>query len=305
MLLTRFVIRLLRVHRHGFHPDPTLTAYGLSPQPPIGTAHWLLGLGVAAGIVLLAVVGTQTPTVRSEQEVAWLRNLAENGDAGAQLQLGLAYREGRYGLVPDAKAGLDWLTRAAAGGLSYAADLVGTAYAEGQGTAPDPGRARHWWTLAAQAGNAHAALRLGEQLAATEPKQAEQWLERAAAQGHRQAARDLRALYSRQIAPASDLQLGKHPLEVIAARTDSPTLKILADAWDLLTRSAATDQRTEALLRHAQAGDPTAEFQLGLRYRDGAWGVARDPARAEYWLQRAATDGNRLALQARRHGHAG
>lgn len=304
MLLTTLVNRLFRVGRQGFRPDPTFTGYGISPQPPTGAAPWLLGLGVAAGVLLLAAIGAPSAAAHPDREIALLRNLAENGDAGAQLQLGLAYQEGRYGLAPDPKAGLDWLARAADSGQSYAADLVGTAYADGRGTTPDPAAAHRWWTLAARAGNAHAALRLGEQLAATAPRQAERWLDQAAAQGNRQAARDLRTLYRRQGAPANDRQPGTRPLDVIAARTHSPTLQAVAGAWDLLTRSTAAGQRTKPLLRRARAGDPTAEFQLGLRYRDGAWGVARDPAQAAYWLQRAATDGNRLARRALKENHA-
>jgi TPR repeat protein len=56
-------------------------------------------------------------------------------------------------------------------------------------------------------------------------------------------------------------------------------------------------QSSTSLQAKAQAGDPVAEYQLAMRFRDGAWSVNRDPARALYWLQHAAGDGNLLAMQ--------
>lgn len=298
MSVTKIITCLFTFDQYGFYAQPSLTGYGTSPRPRTRNPAWLLGLGIAVGAILLVAFGAENKQAHPAQEIAWLTHLAEGGDAGAQLQLGLAYREGRYGLTPDPESGLHWLTQAAANGQSYAADLAGTAYAEGQGTVRDPASAQHWWAIAAKAGNAHAARRLGEQLAANAPEKAEYWLRRAAAQSDMQAVQDLRALYVRQDVPASDLQLGRHRLDVIAAQTGSATLKTLAGVWNLLQRSGTAAQTPDALLRAARAGDPTAEFQLGMRYRDGAWSVQRDPAQARYWLQRAAADGNRLAAQA-------
>lgn len=298
MSVAKFINCMFSFTQCRFYAQASRTGYGITPQPRRGKPSWMIGLGVAAGAMLLAALGAENIHARPDQEISLLSHLAEAGDAGAQLQLGLAYREGRYGLRPDAKTGLHWLTQAAANGQSYAADLVGTAYADGQGTARDPAHAQHWWTVAAKDGNAHAAWRLGEQLASSDPSQAERWLKQAAEQGNQQAARDLHALYARQIAPASDLQLGKNRLEVIAAQTGSLTLKTLEGAWDLLLKSTAAAQDTNTLRSDALAGDPTAEFQLGMRYRDGAWGVARDPVQARYWLRRAANNGNRLAAHA-------
>jgi uncharacterized protein len=51
------------------------------------------------------------------------------------------------------------------------------------------------------------------------------------------------------------------------------------------------------LISHAQQGDPVAEYQLAMRYRDGAWSVTRNPQQALTWLQRSAAAGNRVAAQ--------
>ena len=67
--------------------------------------------GLAAGgvfVLLAARSGGAAPG----QELAWLQQLAAGGDAGAGLQLGLAYRDGRYGLDPDPGRALHWLAAA-------------------------------------------------------------------------------------------------------------------------------------------------------------------------------------------------
>lgn len=281
-----------------FQAQPAFPDSSMALPPPAPDRRWRVALGVAVGAVVLILLLSHATPVAPGNELALLRDLAGQGNAGAQLQLGLAYRDGRYGLERDTASALAWMTRAANGGQSYAADLVGTAYAQGNGTERDMDAARHWWAIAAKGGNADAARRLGESLAITDSATADRWLEDAARQGDQQAERDLRQLYADHAAPASDLALGTQPVEVIAHQLGSPGLRSLADTWALLTHGAAFTQSREALLHHARADDPVAEFQLGMRYRDGSWAVNRDPARAELWLQRAADNGNSLARQA-------
>lgn len=206
---------------------------------PRAVARNLRLFGAAGGAVLLAATGAMAHHLTPQEEGAWLNRLAAGGDGGAQLELGLAYRSGRDALPIDPLRSLYWLERAAQGGSAYAADQVGDAYAQGIGTAVDTGRARHWWRVAADAGNADAKRRLGE--------------------------------------------------------TDPDSLRQFEH---IVTGQVIHDQSGAALQARAAAHDPLAEFQLGERYRDGAWGVGRDPTRAQELLQRAAADGNPLAGQA-------
>jgi hypothetical protein len=97
-------------------------------------------------------------------ELDWLSRLAHEGDSGAQLQLGLAYRDGRYGLTPDARTGFYWLDKAAESGNAYAEDAVAEAYAKGQGTVQDLQVAKQWWQQAIAQGDRAASLHLGEEL---------------------------------------------------------------------------------------------------------------------------------------------
>lgn len=66
----------------------------------------------------------------------------------------------------------------------------------------------------------------------------------------------------------------------------------LAQLWGMRQQSGA------ALQRRARDGDPVAQFQLAMRYRDGAWGVDADPRLARAWLEQAARHGNPVALRA-------
>jgi len=267
---------------------------GLSPA--------LFGALLAAGIIAVLVV--RAGGVPPASEVDWLSELAGSGDAGAELQLGLAYREGLYGLPRDPQASLKWLLEAARQGDAYAADAVANAYAQGLGIAVDPQQAAYWWGRAARGGNIDAQERLGEALLAEgHDREALRWLRAAADQGDMQAREDLARLYRQDILPESvlpdaDTQRGENPLGVLGAELNSPGLKALYDLWDAVETDMPILQSTDKLLERAIRGDPLAEYQLGLRYRDGAWAVRRDPVRARVWLERAAAAGNRNAAQA-------
>ncbi len=52
-----------------------------------------------------------------------------------------------------------------------------------------------------------------------------------------------------------------------------------------------------SLLQTMAATDENAQLQLGLAYRDGRLGLKADQTQANYWLQRAATNGNPYAKQ--------
>jgi TPR repeat protein len=122
---------------------------------------WLPLTLVAVVVGVSTSMGTPN---KPQDELDWLSQLANNGDAGAQLQLGLAYRDGRYGLTPDAKTGLYWLKQSAAGGNAYAEDAIGNAYFKGQGTAHDETLAEQWWRKAIKDGDRDARLHLATAL---------------------------------------------------------------------------------------------------------------------------------------------
>ena len=243
----------------------------------------------------------------SSQEVALLNQMAHNGNHDAQLQLGLAYQEGRYGLEPNAETGRYWLKLAATGGQTYAADVLANVYAKGP--VPDMYSAMHWWKVAAADNNVDAQFHLGEELVAAGQPQGKHWLEKAADKGDKRAEAVLQKLCSRNAVPTSDLQRGKQELDVLSARLQQPTLKAAAEIWDAMSTGLSAEKTASQLEKDAIAGDSIAAYQLAIHYRDGAWDVNRDPAKALYWLRQAANDGNPVAMKTLanvyRHGELG
>jgi len=252
-------------------------------------------LGIIAAGVLLAV---RDSGVSPGGELDWLSHLARSGDAGAQMELGLAYRDGRYGLETDPRTGLYWLTTAAENGNAYAADAVGNAYAVGQGTHRDAQQALHWWRLAARGGNADAERQLASQLIASgDTGEGIDWLRGAANRGDNAAHAMLLQLYRGNGVTDTDLHRGENPLDALGERLDSTCLRSLFAIWDTYKAGSPYMHSADALLARAKAGDPDAEYALALRYRDGSWAVEADRKASTAWLQRSAAAGNRFAIK--------
>jgi TPR repeat protein len=275
------------------HPGTRETAEGSRAARAVGP--WML-TAVAAGLALLAAA--HGAPVTNDQEADWLSRLAQSGDAGAQTQLGLAYREGRYGLPVDVDTAVHWLEAGAYGGNSYAAMALGDAYAQGEGIAANRTLAEQWWQEAATAGDVRAQRELGQALVADgKPEQARIWLGLAADRGDAQSQATLRELTRAGLASVDDARRGENRLAASARRLDSPSLGLVAAAWDDLGLEAPAGERISRLEAEAHAGDPVAQYELGERYADGAWGVARDDAKAMHWLQASAEAGNGVAMK--------
>lgn len=259
----------------------------LRPIRKIRPSHWVL-------VSTLIIAATAYAAVSPARDAAWLKHLATSGDTGAQLELGLAYRDGRYGLRPDPVASMRWLKAAAEENDAYAADALANAYA-----ATNPAQALHWWRLAARGGNPDAQAHLGEALLARgEDREGLEWLRAAADRGNALARRDLQRLYHERGLPEEDLHRGDNALSAVAERSNDDSLKALLALWHTVEHGSLASQTGAALTGRAQAGDPVAQYQLAMRYRDGAWGVTRDRHKELMWLKRSAQAGNRLAVQA-------
>jgi TPR repeat protein len=123
-----------------------------APKQP----SWIRWLPAGLLIALMTTCIVAGSHNQPRDELDWLSRLANNGDAGAQLQLGLAYRDGRFGLTPDAKTGLYWLNQSAKGGNAYAEDAIGRAYDTGQGTEQNIQLAEQWYRKAIKDGDQNA-----------------------------------------------------------------------------------------------------------------------------------------------------
>ena len=78
----------------------------------------------------------------------WYRLAAAQGDAWAQLDLGVLYSHG-HGVPQDSTEALKWFRLAAAQGLAEALYNLGVMYLNGQGIARDEVQAYKWLDLAA------------------------------------------------------------------------------------------------------------------------------------------------------------
>jgi TPR repeat protein len=90
-----------------------------------------------------------------------VRALAARGDVEASFLLGTAYDEG-LGVAPDPEEALRWYRSAARMGHVLAAHNVGNVHRNGLGVPADASVAVAWWLRAAHAGDVIPALRLGE-----------------------------------------------------------------------------------------------------------------------------------------------
>ena len=81
-----------------------------------------------------------------------LKKLAEQGDANAQLNLGVMYDNG-LGVTQDYKEAVKWYSKAAEQGHASAQNTMGVAYDYGQGVIQNYIQAHAWYNLAASQGN--------------------------------------------------------------------------------------------------------------------------------------------------------
>lgn len=114
--------------------------------------------------------------------------LADQGDAKAQLQLGMAYRDGRAGRADPALA-YQWIARSAQQGYADAQYVLGSLHLAGHGVLQSFPSAIEWFERAAQQNHADAQYNLGRLYRrgygiAADNVRAYVWFNLAAAQGH-------------------------------------------------------------------------------------------------------------------------
>ncbi len=78
----------------------------------------------------------------------WFRKAADQGDANAQLNLGLMYRKGQ-GVPQDYVSAAVWFRKAAEQRIADAQAMLGAAYVTGLGVPEDKAEAYFWLNLAA------------------------------------------------------------------------------------------------------------------------------------------------------------
>lgn len=160
---------------------------------PIKPLMLLAGVGVLVGITAWLTLDPPSVAPSAATPIAVPHVRAEQGDAEAQLQLGLRYAEGD-GVIQNDKEAARWFGLAAHQGLAEAQYRYGLALLEGRGVVQDYKAAFSWIERPAQRGYARAQYSLGELYrfgtgTAIDKARAYLWFNLAAAQGIEAAAK--------------------------------------------------------------------------------------------------------------------
>jgi len=124
------------------------------------------------------------------------------------------------------------------------------------------------------------------------------WLKQAADHGNADAQFLIGKLYHEGYVVAQDQQLARDWLGRAAASGHTEAINLLALIDTFLKATTLTAQESYSALKdRAEQGDPHAQYELGLRYENGAYDVTADPEKALAWFRRAARNGNLLAMK--------
>jgi tetratricopeptide (TPR) repeat protein len=197
------------------HPSQSLLMIGATAIALL--ASWLASSSSVAydGVILLGgywapavgcLIGLtsqiESPAVFISNRNADTFSAAEQGDAGAQFNLGTMYYNGHYGqsVIKDYEQAVKWFRLAAEQGVAEAQTKLGLMYTEGQGVAQDYKEAAKWYRLVAEQGNSFAQFQLGRMYTegkgvVQDNKEAIKWYRLAAEQGNADAQASLGAMY--------------------------------------------------------------------------------------------------------------
>jgi len=240
----------------------------------------LIEYGLAGGGIGLARVGFTNLSETLQRQygytgrmgmekaaVSKLREAAEDGDAGAQCNLGRCYDAGR-GVPQNAAEAVKWYRRAAEQGNPRAEGYLGACYFFGQGVERNSQLAARWITKAAKGGDLGAQFVLGMCYrdgcgVGRNYAEAAKWFQEPAQQGMEDAQLELGKLY------ASGMGVPKNDIQA-------------ANWWR----------------RAADQGYASAQLLYGFCWELGK-GVPENDAEAFMWFSIAASQGNSEAKQAR------
>jgi len=195
------------------------------------------------------------------------RQLADQGNTEAQLNLGTMYDRGR-GVPQDYKEAMKWYRKAADQGDVEAQYNLGIMYDNGRGVTQDYAEAAKWFRKAADQGYVEAQYNLGNlyregQGVPQDYGETVRWHRKAADKGYAEAQTNLGTMY--------DLGLG------------------------------VTQDYSEAVRwfrKAAEQGQAVAQDKLGVMYMKGL-GVPQDYAQAHMWYNLAAAQGQKLGRKYR------
>lgn len=201
----------------------------------------------------------------------WYRKAAESGNAFAQYMMGEYYHEGTDGVVePDAQTAFEWYKKAAENGNAFAQSMMGEYYHEGTDgmVEPDAQTAFEWYRKAAENGNAFA----------------QYWLARCYEDGDGVSVDYKKSVYwyKKTIQNPGTLKEGM-----------ALSMYSLALCYEKGKGVERDEQKAlEYLSKAAESDCDNAQFDLGMAYYNGKFGLPKDYQQAVKWFHKAAEQGN-------------
>lgn len=260
-------------------------------------------------VFLTLSINISTAATTDNYELKLIKHEALDGDSGAQLLYGLALLEGRYSLKPDYPEAVRWLGKSAHANNHYAELVLANCYSAGKGVEKSPEQAVNWWQKAAEGNNAKAQYHLGKAYldgdgVGHDDKKAIDWLTLSAEAGNADAQYLIGKMYHDGYVVAQDHKFAKNWLSRATSNGHPDAINLLG-IIDTIFESGTIVRRNsiDALKEDADKGDPDAQFELGMHYKNGSYSDTQqpNPMQAVFWLRKAADNGDLLAMKVLSH----
>ncbi len=240
--------------------------------------------------------GKGTINQHRKEKIDRIKDLAEQGDAQTQFNLGLSYLNGD-GVQKNFTVALKWFKKAANQGLAQAQNTLGAFYADGQDIQQDFAEAAKWFRQAADQGLAGAQYNLGRLYGAGKGVQqnsaeAAKWLRKAAEQGYEEAQYMYGLSYANGIGVQQDIAEALKWFRKAADQGYAEAQYMLGLSYE--EGEGVPQDFAEAAKWYRKAADQgyaEAQFKLGLLHGKGK-GVQQDFAEAAKWFQKALEQGH-------------
>ena len=236
------------------------------------------------------------------QSAYWFKKAADQGDPGAQNELGYLYLWG-VGVERDEAQAFKWFVRASGSGSEQAKLNMAVSYMKGMGVARDDEMGRELLTDLAAKRNGRAEAYLGVMYlrgygVARDRDAAEQWFSRAAKDKNPEGEYAMGTLYSIVGGHEHDFAKATKLLRESARAGYVPAMyslaMLLVDHPDIEQKGSG--EAVAMLERSAEAGTWESSVKLGVLARDG-FGMRQDVGEAFRWFTIAAKQGGTQAVE--------
>lgn len=290
-------ILLARIYLSG-----TSAGVDRDPEQAVALLKGPAALSHPEGLYYLGILTRAGSGTAQNEDVgtALLVKSAEAGFAPAQLELSKIFSTT---VPPQTAAALEWLEKAAKGGITEAQFFLANAYETGQGAPADKAEALIWFRRAAEGGMPIAQRILGTKYLSSTPEadanpiEAVRWLTAAAQSG------DPGAMNNLAIAYGGESGVSRDDAQAMAWFKQASDTGLGRATYALAQyhengRGTPVDIKTAALLYRAasEQGDARGVVRLGILTGQGALDQMVPPHLSVPWARAAAEAGDEAAL---------